>query len=346
MSDLARWKVHGPVRTLRSEFAEWDLTTEAWQAPRSYSLTSFLADGRISESEAHNPDGSISRSACLYDEAGRLSEMRFRMNEGPAGRTVYAYDDSEDPIRIRHIAPDGTATDSEVYRYEPDGRRTKIYTIPKLPANTGFGYSIEGTELSYDAADAATAETIYDEGGRPSEVLFLDAARRVLRNVTFERDSAGRLLRVKLHLAGENPFSELAADAPPPNDEMAAAFAALLAPSQVMSSTTYAYDEEGHVVERITQMGGLLESRTTFRYDDRQNPIEETTEEIQREMEIDAEGKPRYVRERTHRHDVKFEYVYDPQGNWTERVVWSRLEPNPNFQPSNIERREIMYYPE
>jgi hypothetical protein len=30
MSDVAKWKVHGPVQTLKNEFATWDPDQDAW----------------------------------------------------------------------------------------------------------------------------------------------------------------------------------------------------------------------------------------------------------------------------------------------------------------------------
>ena len=62
MSDLRKWNVHGSVHTLRTEFAEWDLSKQEWQAPRRVNLVRFLHDGRMSGSESHNPDGSVSAS--------------------------------------------------------------------------------------------------------------------------------------------------------------------------------------------------------------------------------------------------------------------------------------------
>jgi hypothetical protein len=41
---------------------------------------------------------------------------------------------------------------------------------------------------------------------------------------------------------------------------------------------------------------------------------------------------------------VRFEYQYDAYGNWTERVVWARMEPDSDERRSNIERRAITYY--
>jgi hypothetical protein len=40
----------------------------------------------------------------------------------------------------------------------------------------------------------------------------------------------------------------------------------------------------------------------------------------------------------------RFVYRYDAQGNWIERMVWYRLEPNLDFQRSNVERRAITYH--
>jgi hypothetical protein len=41
---------------------------------------------------------------------------------------------------------------------------------------------------------------------------------------------------------------------------------------------------------------------------------------------------------------ARFEYQYDAHGNWTERIVSQRLEPNTVERRSNIERRTIAYY--
>jgi len=105
------------------------------------------------------------------------------------------------------------------------------------------------------------------------------------------------------------------------------------------------YDQKGRRIERHMRMGDLGGHRTTFRYDDRDIAIEETTVDTVREMQIDNEGNVRSAKETSHTQLARLEYKYDAQGNWTERVVWSRLEPNPNFQRSNVERRQFTYYP-
>ena len=107
---------------------------------------------------------------------------------------------------------------------------------------------------------------------------------------------------------------------------------------------TYTYDEKSRVIQRSTRTGSLGEDRTTSRYDERDNLIEQTTENRERELDAGESGALRFKSERSHTQHTRFEYQYDAEGNWTERVVWSRLEPNPDFQRSNIERREISYY--
>jgi len=52
-------------------------------------MTSFRPDGLVSSSDTHNPDGSIALSRWLYDDAGRLTESHFQLNDGPVGKILY-----------------------------------------------------------------------------------------------------------------------------------------------------------------------------------------------------------------------------------------------------------------
>jgi hypothetical protein len=45
-----------------------------------------------------------------------------------------------------------------------------------------------------------------------------------------------------------------------------------------------------------------------------------------------------------HIHDVRFTYVYDAHGNWTERTVSGRFGEDAEFAASNVERRTIEYW--
>jgi len=80
------------------------------------------------------------------------------------------------------------------------------------------------------------------------------------------------------------------------------------------------------------------------RYDDHDDPIEETAEHRNREASIDENGTVHYSSDRVILQHNSLEYRYDAHGNWTERIVSIRVEPNADFQRSNIERRTITYH--
>ncbi len=326
MTALAAWNVHGDVGSLRTEFAEWDLTLEQWRAARYFTIVRFHPGGAIGESEHHNPDGTISQSSYTYDAAGRMQEARFGMNDGPVNRSLYFYEERGRLARVVGVDPDGTEREVETNSYGQDGKRTKVYFVPKQVANA-FMYAIEGTVQSYGAPGATTITTLYDDGERPYEVLFHDVDQRLLRRVVFTRDGMGRLITEEMHLGEESPFPEI-----------------VFGPNSVLSSMTYVYDTKGRILQRRTRMGELGEHRTTFGYDDRDNPIEETHEDISREMQIDDAGILHTTKETSSTQNIRMDYTYDAQGNWLERVVWGRLESNPSFERSNITRREITYY--
>jgi hypothetical protein len=347
VSDLANWDVHGPVHTLRTEFAEWNLSLERWQAARHFTLVRFDPDGKITESESHNPDGSVSRSSYAYD-AGRLQEARFGMNGDPTGNNIYFYDECGRLTRVVSVDRNDAERESEAYSYSQDGNRTKVYFVPKLEPDAGFVYGIEGTAQSYDAAGATTITTRYQDRAQPDEVVFYSADQRVLRRVIFTRDGTGRLMKEEMHLGEQTLFPDIEKElenvSPGARSAAVAAIADLVVAKNVMSSTTYAYDGKSRLLERRMRLGELGDHRTTFRYDDFDNLIEETSEHTSREVQVDEEGNLHTTKENSDTQNVRFEYRYDAQGNWTERVACSRLQPNPSFERSNIVRREITYY--
>src|SRR5438105_8103062 len=153
MSDLANWKVHGPVRTVRTESAEWYSSKEEWRESHGFTLVQFRPDGKVSETVSNNSDGSISRSKRFYDEAGQLRETNFRKDEGPTSKGLYYYDDSGRLIRPVSVEPDGKERDQEICRYDQSGRRTKVQFLGERKAE---GYVLEGTDHGYRIGNAST----------------------------------------------------------------------------------------------------------------------------------------------------------------------------------------------
>jgi hypothetical protein len=350
MGDVAGWKVRGPVRTLRKEHAEWDPSREVWGAPRGVSIVTFRSDGQTSESESHNADGSVFRSVYAYDEAGRVIEEQSGTDRGPTRRLVHSYDALGRPTQSVKVAPDGTRRQIDTWQYDSAGRKSKVTFLtvdqPDIPVPI-FCYGVEGTEIAYGAPGAATLTIAYDEHGRSSEGSFHDANGGLVRRIVFTRDEEGRLLTEVVYFGGETPFPGLVTHNESVPVEERANLAELLTmvfADQVFSSTTYAYDEKGRLMERTIRMGNLSEGRTTYRYDDNDNVIAEISEDQHREMHVDTDGVLRAGEDAHLGQQNRFDYLYDAHGNWTERVVWSRTGSQPEFRRSNIERRAITYY--
>jgi hypothetical protein len=92
-----------------------------------------------------------------------------------------------------------------------------------------------------------------------------------------------------------------------------------LRPGQLCSFT---YDTRGRCVEFKTSMEGTTEDyRTRFLYDDHDNMIE-------------AGGSGGHER---------YEYDYDAQGNWVQRVTWTCPASQSDYRPTKVERRTIGY---
>ena len=338
VSDLAKWEVRGPVRLVASDIVEWDLVKDEWGPLRHFNSATFHPDGKLDESRQYNADGTIALTKYLYDETGRLIERQFWLDDALSNQTLYVYDNAGRHLRTVEVSRDGTRRDSEASTYDSSGRKTTVRFLGPVKPNVAISYAIGGVDHVTNACDAKDL---------PAEVLFRDDQNALVWRVILVRDEAGRLLsdEVQFGERGLFPNVEQHAESTDANRaEMAAVMAKVLGPALAFTKTTYVYDEKGRLVERNTRMGSLGEDRTAIRYDGHHNPIEETMERKEREVGVDEHGELHTTSERSHTQHTRFEYQYDAEGNWTERVVWGRMEPNPNFQRSNLKRRGISYY--
>jgi YD repeat-containing protein len=356
MSDLARWELRGPVRTLRTHFAEWNSETGDWWPLKNRFVAMFRPDGQLSEIEHHNPDGSVPREVRVYDEGGRLTEHQWWANDVVTRRALHTYDLVGRPASSVTVDSDGTKREAELCQYDDNGRKMKVVFLP-VPEGSGGAscstgscgtmYGVEGTDVSYSAPGATTSTTTYDEHERPSEVTFHDANNALVSRVMFSRDQDGRVLSERMEFAGPGGLLGPAIDANMPTDERASLMELLKTAFEdyTFSLATYAYDEKGRRIESVRRMGKLSEERVTVRYDDFDNPVEQVDLDVSRDMRMEdgavkSEEKPPHVQH------VRFEYQYDAHGNWTERIVLQRMEPNTDERPSSVERRTIAYHTE
>jgi len=338
LSDLATWNLQGPVHTLRVEHAEWDLVREEWQSPRHFGVYTFRPDGKLHETEHHNPDGSVVRSTYEYDESGRLLEIRTGPPEGPAGRTIYRYDGAGRRIETVNVAADGTTLRLEAAHLDSAGRKIKVDSLAPQEPGVTRGFDIRSLAVDEDC---------------PDELVVQDAQARVVGRFLFTRDSAGRLLTAS-QLPAESWLEDIEQaierEKPENRDEQVAALRHIFGSGQPISTMTYTYDGAGRLVEQDVRMGpnigplALGGHRTTYSYDENGVETGNTNEHYTRRFGIAEHGAPVVQSEESRRQDIRFEYSFDEKRNWTERVTWSRLHPNPNFQRSSVERRQISYY--
>lgn len=337
MSALAKWEVHGPVKSLKKSYANRDPATGNWTESGSLDFASFRPDGKVSKTEHRNPDGSVYFCEWHY-ETGEITLLQSGIRNGPAVETRYFYDDAGRHIRTAVINPDGSATDSETYAYDDVGRKTKTVFLRNLPSNVS--YQIEGTETAVGALGATAMSTRYDDNDLSSEVSFVNVEGKFVRRVTLVRNEAGRIVKEEITMDGGSPFQGVHSGEH--QKAIEAAISQIFA--NTFSSTTYAYDDRGRLIERDIRMGTLGDDRTRYRYEDRADPLEETTEHTQRDASLSEDGTLRYMPGTSHIQHTRFEYIYDAHGNWTSKKVSSRLETEPEFRLWVTYTRDIEYY--
>lgn len=350
MPTLADWNLRGPVHTLRFEQTTWDADAQTWKPVRHVTAAVFRPDGGTVEVVTHNPNGSTSHQAHHYDDSGRLAETRSWMNDDAPTRVMYDYDADGRVVLARQVTPDGSWSEIERSTYDEAGRRTKTAVLPSLSTEGGevcVSYGVEGSRASYGAPGATTLVTDYDERGLPATATFLDAAGRVVLRVAFTRDDAGRVLTEEARIGGPLFLAHLPSDQELPAEARAqlAAFAGVAFPDHVYHSAVHTYDAAGRLIERVTRFGAMSEERTAYDYGDHDDPAEERSSGWHRPMNSgDGGGVDEGEREGSE-HTIRYEYQYDAQGNWTERIISSRSGPDGPFSRSQLARQVITYHP-
>ena len=342
MIDVGHWKLREHVRTLRSEIVEWDAAAQDWRPASYFQFVAFDRDGRVVQLDQRGAEGSVFRTTYSYDSDGRLRETQA----GTAGakavsRVVYTYDETGRPLAVTQIGESGIARVTHTSTYDERGRRTTVRDLPPAAADVPMTFSIDGSEIGYGAPGAKTMTTRYDERDLSREVLIQDADGAIIRRITLTRDREGRVVTEEAQNIA--PFNLPDPPGPVPAEDHEQ-LQALVKRVFGAIRTTYDYDAGGRLVFRTQQMGLLGEERITYAYDERGNPIEELHESINREMHLDRDGGPTSSGDRTRIHEVRFSYEYDARGNWTMRIVESRLDRDAQFARSNAERRTIDYY--
>jgi hypothetical protein len=348
MSDRTHWELRGPVRSvdLQRTWHYWKRgsgDSDACELTESgdRSITEFRPDGAISRRWHHNPDGSEWTTIHAYNDAGRLISVRDESSSGQCNLGLYEYDATGRPTRQRSRDAAGNERTIESYTYNAEGRKTKIHFIDLAAQspNTNYSWGVEGSKASYSAPNAATLITAYDQAGRPTTVLFHDAAGALLSQIDLLYDQSGHLIEEsQTHIV--SPFSSLEEQLNPAQRE--ALRGVLGGP---IARRMHRYDAFGHCRETQSSTFGQLGSHhETMDYNEHGDIIAQTSEDENREYGFDEEGQLAERPATQHRSEARFLYEYDALGNWTSKVTETRSNETQDFSVSSTERRTLTYF--
>jgi len=250
-----------------------------------------------------------------YREDGKISVTEHRWN-GQGSRSTFEYDEAGRLVETQISIGDESAG-RVAYEYDESGRlvRQVGYGREGARVTEERSYAPDGSHVRvhpfpegvtdvYCPVDGA--DYYFSGPGAREMVTAYDPEDRISEMLLKNAD--GEVLR-RFVLTRDRQGRLV-------KDEL------LLDGESASMTTEYTYDELGRLTATLRRHFGLEEESQTYSYDDRGNQAEVVTDR----------GQTRYT------------YKYDRQGNWIERLASHRLEPNPDFTPASIDRREIAYY--
>jgi hypothetical protein len=197
--------------------------------------------------------------------------------------------------------------------------------------------------LGIPAQGAATLTTVYDRRGFPAEALAHGARHELIARTIYVCNEQGHIVEEKIE-PGHEPGSGFADQLP---EEVRSVMAKVLASHFMQQHVVSKYDEAGNRIEMKRDSGPSGSDTRRTRYDGHGNKILEESESVDRGgMQFDQNGEevPETVQVDESRSSTRFEYKYDDHGNWTEQVMWSKVEPEEKEFRSMIEKRTLSYF--
>lgn len=292
-------------------------------------------DGRMYQTGYVNNDGSKGTSSLTYDAEGHLLTT-VGESQGKTSVTIYNYDTQG---RLIDITGAGDWTTS--FEYD-QGRKTRIAKSKLDASSTGdqssLGVSIgsENVDLSLAPPPGGSVKTSFNDHDQPVEAQVYGPNGDLLKRLTRTYDSKGRVLESSLVI--EDAHSILPPDAvkqisaePGGAEALEKELARFLGDQHVLAYSSYAYDDQGRVIEEHNRFGPSRETITKITYNDQGDEAQaiETTS--------DASSSPQPS-------GILLKYQYDNFGNWIEKTVSSAPTGSEPSKIWSIDRRTITYY--
>lgn len=347
-SDRERAGLRGPVRKITTDdrVTEYDVKgnelrllfkDSKWRLTRTYD-----AAGHLQKIETRQPDGTKLEENYSYDTEGRLQTIV----DSHGRRTSFAYYDVQGlKTTVRSVTPRERQEEGQVALSEE--------------------VLFSAAESGFDLTDGGTVTTSYNKSDQPQSVEIKDNEGTVLTRIAREYDSEGRLISEKL--IREDPGTGFAKRlwAQVPEEERTPEMLqdirkhlrAAMGMFGESASRTYTYDSQSRVIktsferstfgvqERTTsynQQGDVKEEKTTYSKSASSFPagvefhFDEGGQLVSDTPESEWPEQPPLPEPTT----IRYEYQYDPLGNWTEKkqVLTGAT------QPPWIQHRVVEYY--
>jgi hypothetical protein len=250
--------------------------------------------------------------------------------EARADLRTYKYDSLGRLAQVTAHDPDGSDWVAETYSYNADGSMTHTRYLEPGATNDSL-WQVEGTDAAFPGFGAVAVTTFFDSSDRPTKTLFIDKEQRVVNTVVLYYDPSGHL--VEEQAVGDAQVSTRSA------------------PMFVANGVTtimrrlFKYDDAGRKIEVLIPCEPLGFGRTVIRYNDYGDEVLRTLHDDDRSHDasaVTAKGivSSVLVRESSSR----LRYHYDGNGNWVQRLVEGRIDPDAEWFVETVESRLITYY--
>jgi YD repeat-containing protein len=347
MTDAQNAGLRGNVKTCTEEQISFAIQG---QPERKVSTTTeYTPDGKLLSSRTLYSEGSEYSFSRTYDAQGRLIKQVSGSSGQKPSEKIYKYDDKG---RLLTWTIDGKASDT-TYSYDDSGHKTAVQRPEGSNVPPGMAIAMGGSEIARPIPAGGSMTTIYNERDQPVEGQIRDAQGQLVTRVVRRYDSRDRILSEEDEI--ESPESVV----PPElldkmklNDAQLRGLGAWITANLRSVAFSYSYDSEGRLTGQHRRTG-TMEETTTTSYNERGEKAREITTSTTDpaagvEYGMDDEGnmvpqtapKP----QTTFETEARYEYQYDPHGNWTEMKVSRRSGPDAAFQESEIYHRQLTYY--
>jgi YD repeat-containing protein len=330
-------------------------------------------NGKILESRGVDVDGLRWGTRWTYESDERLVRTTRIVRDGTYGASggvirrgplhgtsveqVYSYDQAGRLISLTN--GHGGRTD---FRYDEQGRKTKVVTItPQPQAISGIPESSAVIDFA-ECGDAirlkgGSITTRYNDRDQPAEVQIRDCHGTIVQRVVRSYDTDGRLLKEDLIFEGigEMTLPKELSDSIP-QEQHATVLAGLRESFEAIRrlgsshhhERSYSYDDQNRVAQ-ISRHSGSRREDVAITYNDHGDKDTELTTYSEEggqptEFHRNADGSwipTKFNSQETPRQiEIRYTYQYDAHSNWTTQTTTYAHRPAEPF----IRRRTLTYY--